>query len=172
MEKNFDFLIKKKKQALLMDLFTVFIILISCFIVIIFLYQSTELSASLVSPVPVLEIDDQRILFETSEYLLLREVYCNNIYANEMKKQFCLRFNDLEAVDFLLRNTIPTRDFNLQDNDFCTQLYSFEKNHAELEVIRIGIKKQKILTAEKNNFDVFFSFNLKKQYLLTRDDCS
>lgn len=173
MEKKYNSLMKNKKASIL-DFFIIFSTILFCFIVLIGMYNSTKLSASLVSPVEVLEINDLRIQFEKEEYILLKQLYCKGQEEQNIKNQYCSEFNNLNHKEFLIKNTFFTnKEFRINEGDFCNQLYTFEKQQNNLIVKRTNLSTNKLLLAEnQKGFNVIFNYHLKKEYLLTPEDCS
>jgi len=166
-------IIYKNRRGQLMDLFLVFTTVIMCGIVILLYLQSqSNLSVAIVSPVSVLELDDDRILFERGEYELLLDVYCDDV--DDAKGEFCSKFDDLNNVGFLKEKNFPLTDKVVSGN-LCDNIYSFLKNGEDMKVVREGIGKKIDLKADsgpkKVRFNVLLEFDLAKEYLLTRGDC-
>ena len=168
----------KRKRGVIMDLFLVFMTIVFCSLVIIAYLQSQDnLNASLVSPVSILKLTDEKNVFEKQEFLLLSKVYCAGGDSDDIKNRFCNGFGNLEGNNFLLSNTESLEaSSGITSGNLCDKVYSFEKGGGDLKIVRSGLVKRESLSAvlkssNKVRFDVDLEFHLEKEYLLSKEDC-
>lgn len=165
----------RQRKGKIFDLTLVFVTLFFSGAVIVAYFSSVDdLSTNLVSPVPVLEMSDVAILFEREEYELLVDSYCDAENADMVRLSFCSGLDDLKYSSFLTQNSVPSsEDINL--DNFCDSVYSFEGGLDELVVERKGLLKKKVLKPDSEGasiqFAVFFEYDLERKYLLTSNDC-
>jgi hypothetical protein len=168
------------KRGQVMELINVFTIVGMCALVVfLFLMSYDKVNASVVSPVPVLKLDDLRWLFENEEFDLLEDVYCSleASLAEDVKEKFCSKLASVKNYDFLSKSTFPLDvKSGITSSNLCEKIYEFEKNGEDLKVVRSGIGKREKLEAkgevlEKVRFDVVLKYELEKEYLLSREDC-
>lgn len=170
-------MIMKNKRGQLMDVFLVFTTVVFCSIVMVLYLQSqTALTASLVSPVGVLELNDRQMQFEQEEYVALKGIYCGSEDDSEvMKEKFCSEFNGFLNRDFLLDDNFPLAGMKgITSGNLCDKVYTFSDDDGDLTVVRGGLGKRKLLKAPSDKgikFDVLLEMVLAKEYLLTEANC-
>jgi hypothetical protein len=163
----------RSKKGSLLDLYNVFITLFFCGVVIgASLYSSSLPDVSFISPVSVLEVGDLRYHFELEERFLLEKTYCDSLTADsrELKDTFC---STLSSSDFLTRNTFFLEGTLSSSTSLCDDLYSFSLDSGELRVSREGLYKRVPLDYDKKkvHFPMKLEYELKKEYLLTKENC-
>lgn len=170
-------MIMKNKRGQLMDVFLVFTTVVFCSIVmVVYLQSQTALTASLISPVSVLELNDRQMQFEQEEYVALKGIYCGSEDDSEiMKKKFCSEFNGFLTKDFLLDDNFPLAGMTgMTSVNLCDKVYTFSDDGGDFKVERGGLGKKVKLEAPEDGgikFDILLEMTLDKEYLLTEEGC-
>ena len=177
--------------------FMIYLVLITIFmigIVIGFYYlqntQYQKTASSLVSPMEVMEIRDDKILFELKEeeYILSALEEAEGKFDSlEFKSSFRNSFLSKVGNDVLMKEFI-TRDLIFQgrkvESEAASQFEDFISNsvypeslivfeNGKMVLERSDIEKNKLLLAKENNkinFPIVFNYNFKKKYLISFED--
>lgn len=165
------------KKGVFMGLYLVFLTLFMCgAAAILYIYQSGDLANELVSPVPILELQDRQEIFEMQEYSLIIDSATGEKDAEKIKQDFCTGFSNLNS-SFLFENLVFEgrsdwgNAFSTIDskNNFCSRIYSFEFKDSNLVVKRSNLGKAfrlKVADRKRINFPMGVSYNFDKTYVI------
>jgi hypothetical protein len=173
-----NLLFVKGKKGILMETLLVLYTIIGVSICLIqFFNGQGVISSAVISPVPVLELRDLTFLFEIEEKSQLMNSYCNFDTVEEVKGDFCNEFDSLKYNELLTKNSTPLESLNINKDNFCERIYDFNfEGNNKLRVKRSGLIKSMDLKSEgensKINFDMKMTYDLTKEYLLSKESCN
>lgn len=160
------------------ELYMVLIALAMCGTVIgLYFVQQENVSASLVSPLSVLEIRDDLDLFEISERGLILESldeangdFGDQDFLNEFEDLFFDGL-DLDMKDFLLKNLyFNGKDFSeesFDEDSFFNAIYLFKYDGNDLRIVRSKTGKSFVLDSKNVvKFPVDVVFEFEREYLV------
>jgi hypothetical protein len=166
----------KNKRGVFLAIYLPLMTLFMCGLMIgIYIYQSGTLPNSLVSPKAVMDIQDQKDIYELWEnqtiYDSIKQVGIST--PNLDKKthdKFCKSF---AALDSKIRKIIYDAT---APEEFCNSIYKFNlvENNKKLSVERGEIKlpdlRLSVSDKSKISFPVTVSYSIQKKYLINLDD--
>lgn len=164
-------MIKMNKRGVFMALYLVLLTLFMCGLaVFLFLYQNGKIQNSMVSPLPVLNISDQKAVLDSWENRTLTALaleFKTNGWGDAVsfKQKFCDRFNS----DFALFKDF----FRVEANpNLCASIYQFNFNGDLLEGSRSPSSNSQKLVAQDTkspNFQVNFEYSFSGKYLINKN---
>jgi hypothetical protein len=163
---------KMNKRGVMMALYMAVITIFMCVVaVLLFLHQNNKIQNSMVSPIPVLKIEDQRNIFESWESTTLYSIagdFKKNGWgdADSFKQKLCTGFN----ADYGLFKDF----FNLESNsNFCNSIYQVRFDGDILNIERAPTSRSQRLAASNTqvpNFQVVFEYSFPGKYLINKNN--
>jgi hypothetical protein len=151
----------KSKKGIMMAIYLPLITAFICGVAIsLYIVQDKALESNLVSPKTILNISDQKQIFEIWENKTLYGV----AEESNPKQAFCQAFAE---VNKSILNLFGDGDAAA----ICNNLYDFSPSVDKLTVVRKETTKTGMLRVEessKNNFPVKFEFKFSKTYIISK----
>jgi hypothetical protein len=173
---------RKDKKGVFMAIYLVMLTLLMCGLVLgFYLSHQKKLAGSLVSPLEVLEAQDDLEIFEMREKELIVNSASSIVWnAGGTKEEFRNRFLSGiggEMESFVFEDLVwegQKMDGNFNRTTFLSNvLYSVKEESGDLVLRRSKIGKRMTLVAEdtsKVNFPVEFGFDFEREYLISKKD--
>ena len=162
--------------AIILFFMTLFMIFLSIFL---YLNQQKKMYNTIVSPFDVLEIRDERDIFEYTESAFVKENACDlkdawdaNVFEQELLDDLldlgddCFVLNDLSGELANLEKTAP--------REVLDSFYIVSKEGPVVTVnreARKGFELEPELVTDENSFPVQVEWVYKKEYKINLDDC-
>lgn len=174
----------KDKRGQFFSAYLVLLTLFMCgFVLMIYYFQAKAVGSELVSPAYVLEIVDEKEIFELQERAFVKDVYeefyKDNVFDEEkFKEEFCEKFSRKDFVVWFFKDLKNDKAFStdLAKKSFCKDIYGFEflENGRKLSYSREEVEKEKRLVAfERRNridFPVDFVYSFGREDLINSDE--
>jgi hypothetical protein len=163
-----------KNRGMFMSLYLVVLTLLMCGVVLgFYMNHQKTLTGSLVSPLAVLEVQDELEIFEMRE----RELIMGSVdewSGDSLKASFVggLSSSMKEFIfsDLIWGGKVMDGDFN-RDAFLENVLYSVSENSGDLVLKRSKIGKSILLQGDNKvdvNFPVYYEFEFEREYLISR----
>ncbi len=147
---------------------------------VIYSIQQEDMENTIVSPMPVLQLQDEQELFEISEGVLIKNSVCefkyrdyNQDLSEEIKQQILYRYYG-ELFAFLFADTYKTSTDG-GDLELLASFYSVSQSGKNVVVKRRAKINRNLIPLEikgKNNFPVKLEWVFEKTYNINLKDCS
>lgn len=166
----------KNKKAQLFSLYLVFITFFFIGLVIFaYIENQKTINTSIVSPIEILLIEDEKQIFEYNEETLIKEMYCNQKITENFKQEFCQRIHPFSS--FLQKNLyynnqkVPESSLieTTSWNNFCENIYNFELNENKIKFSREKLIKRLILKSNDSQFQKI-TFNTYLDYSYSKEE--
>lgn len=181
------------KRGVIMNIYLVFITAFMCGLVLwLIIIQRDQVSAAIVSPVDVLELEDSLEVFELWEKSLILNSANNNWGDKEKTKdEFCESFKIIDGMklrEFLFKDLYKDGvkisegavDNSEEQENFCKTNYDFDYVGEELKVVRSELEKrftvkpfdEPFLTGKnEKSFKVDVEFVYSGEYSCDKEKC-
>ena len=153
-------MMKKNKRAQFFSMYLVVLTLFMCGLsVYIYNTQYEQMANFIVSPIPLLELQDELEIFEIKEAALVKEIGC----VDNFKEQFIAGLKP-EMKKFLLKGF--DREFGSEDIAVLESFYSYVDGKLK-RVARKDMRMPKLYQDNKNSFSVELQWEYGKEYVIS-----
>ncbi len=172
-------MINTKKKAQMMALYLPFLTLFMCGVIIgMYWMQGNHVQNSFISPVSLLNFQDEKEIFEMQEKELVISTVKSNLASSPdaIKNSFCASFSSGDFSDWIFRNLSYKEKDDVYDSFkssssrgiFCNEVYKFSLSGDKINVERGELKKKFNLDApEEGNDKIKFPMKLEVSFSKT-----